>query len=115
MDPKDLNKAIKRHYHHIPNAEDILSCMAGATVFSKLDASSGYWQIQVDEESSKLLTFNSPYGRYKFKRLPSGVLHASEVFQANVAEILEGIEGVQNAQDDIIVWGKKKAEHDSRL
>ena len=115
LDPKDLNKAIKRHYHHIPNAEDILSRMAGATVFSKLDASSGYWQIQVDEESSKLLTFNSPYGRYKFKGLPFGVLHASEVFQADVAEILEGIEGVQNAQDDIIVWGKTKVEHDSRL
>ena len=70
LDPKDLNRAIKRHYHHIPNAEDILSRMAGATVFGKLDASSGYWQIQLDEESSKLLTFNSPYGRYKFKRLP---------------------------------------------
>ena len=59
--PKDLNKAIKRHYHHIPNAEDILSRMAGATVFSKLDALSGYWQMQVDEESSKLLPINSPY------------------------------------------------------
>ena len=45
LDPKDLNKAIKGHYHHIPTAEDILSRMAGATVFSKLDASSGYWQI----------------------------------------------------------------------
>ena len=115
LDPKDLNKAIKRHYHHIPTAEDILFRMAGATVFSKLDASSGYWQIQVDEVSSKLLTFNSPFGRYKFKRLPFGVLHSSEVFQADVAEILEGIEGVQNAQDDIMVWGKTKTEHDNRL
>ena len=115
LDPKDLNKAIKRHYHHIPTAEDILSCMAGGTVFSKLDASSDYWQIHVDEDSSKLLIFNSPFGRYKFKRLPFGVLHASEVFQADVAEILKGIEGVQNAQDDIIVWGKTKTEHDNRL
>ena len=115
LDPKDLNKAIKRHYHHIPTAEDILSCMAGATVFSKLDALSGYWQIQVDEESSKLLTFNSPFGRYKFKRLPFGVIHVSEVFQADVAEISEGIEGVQNAQDYIIVWGKTKTEHDNHL
>ena len=89
--------------------------MTGATVFSKLDASSGYLQIQVNEASSKLLKFNSPYGRYKFKRFPFGVLHASEVFQADGAEILEGIEGVQNEQDDIIAWGKTKAEHYSRL
>ena len=115
LDPKDLNKAIKRHHYQLPTAEDILSRMSGAKFFSKLDASSGYWQICVDKESSKLLTFNSPFGRYKFNRLPFGVHHASEVFQADVAEILEGIEGVQNAQDDIIIWGSTKAEHDQRL
>ena len=103
LDPKDLNKAIKRHHYQLPMAEDILSRMSGAKFFSKLDASSGYWQICVDKESSKLLTFNSPFGRYKFNRLPFGVHHASEAFQADVAEILEGIEGVQNAQDDIII------------
>ena len=115
FDPKDLNKAIKRHHYQLPTAEDILSRMSGAKFFSKLDASSGYWQICVDKESSKLLTFNSPFGRYKFNRLPFGVHHASEVFQADVAEILEGLEGVQNAQDDIIIWGSIKAEHDQHL
>ena len=64
LDPKDLNKAIKRHHYQLPTAEDILSRMSGAKFFSKLDASSGYWQICVDKESSKLLTFNSPFGRY---------------------------------------------------
>ena len=115
LNPKDLNKAIKRHHYQLPTAEDILSRMSGAKFFCKLDASSGYWQICVDKESSKLLTFNSPFGRYKFNRLPFGVHHASEVFQADVAEILEGLEGVQNAQDDIIIWGSTKAEHDQRL
>ena len=110
-----MNKAIKRHHYQLPTAEDILSRMSVAKFFSKLDASSGYWQIYVDKESSKLLTFNSPFGRYKFNRLPFGVHHASEVFQADVAEILEGLEGVQNAQDDIIIWGSTKAEHDQRL
>ena len=66
---------------------------------TKLDASSGYWQIKVDQESSKLLTFNTPFGRYRFLRLPYGVHSASEVFQASVAKILEGIEGCCNSQD----------------
>ena len=57
LDPKDLNKAIKRHYHQIPTAEDILSRMAGATVFSKIDASSGYWQIQVRRGKFKAAYF----------------------------------------------------------
>ncbi|CAB4013857.1 Hypothetical predicted protein [Paramuricea clavata] len=89
--------------------------MTGARYFSKLDASSGYWQTKLDEESSKLLCFNSPFGRYKFNRLPFGVSNASEIFQLDIAEIIEGIEGAANAQDDIIVWGDTKEVHDQSL
>ena len=85
---------MKRHHYQLPTADDILLRMSGAKVSSKLDASSGYWQICVDKESSKLLTFNSSFGRYKFNRFPFGVHHAKDVSQADVAEILEGLEGV---------------------
>ena len=56
LDPRDLNKAIKRHHHPMPTVDEILAKLGGAKMFSKLDASSGYWQIKVDDESSKLLT-----------------------------------------------------------
>ena len=115
LDPRDLNQAIKRQHYQLPTAEDILSQMAGAKYFSKLDASSGYWQLKLDEQSSKLLAFHTPFGRYKFKRLPFGVNCASEIFQAEVTEILEGLEGCANAQDDIVVWGDTKDNHDRRL
>ena len=115
LDPRDLNQAIKSQHYQLPTAEDILSQMAGAKYFSKLDASSGYWQLKLDEESSKLLAFHTPFGRYKFKRLPFGVNCASEIFQAEVTEILEGLEGCANAQDDIVVWGDTKDNHDRRL
>ena len=115
LDPKDLNQAIKRPHLQLPIAEDIISKMSGAKYFSKLDASSGYWQIQLDDDSSNLLCFNSPFGRYKFNRLPFGVSNASEIFQMDIAEIIEGIEGAANAQDDIIIWGETKEIHDQRL
>ena len=109
LDPKDLNQAIKRSHLQLPTAEDIISKMTGAQYFSKLDASSGYWQTKLGEESSKLLCFNSPFGRYKFNRLPFGVSNASEIFQLDIAEIIEGVEGAAIAQDDIIlVWGDTK-------
>lgn len=44
MDPKDLNENIKREYYQIPTREEIISEMAGATYFTKLDASQGFWQ-----------------------------------------------------------------------
>ena len=83
--------------------------MSGARYFSKLNASSGYWQTKLDEESC----FNSCFN--KFNRLPFGVSNAPEIFQMDMAEIIEGIEGVANAQDDIIVWGDTKEVHDQRL
>ena len=115
LDPRPLNKAIKREYQSMPTAEEIMSEMAGAKFFSKIDASSGYWQIRLDEESSNLTTFSTPFGRFKFTRLPFGIHSASEVFQGKVAEIIEGTEGARNYQDDIIVWGSTKEEHDDRL
>ena len=104
LDPRNLNQVIKRHHLQLATAEKIVAQMAGARLFTKLDASNGYWQIKVDEESSKLLTFNIPFGRYRFLRLPNGVHSASEVFQASVAQIIAGIDGCCNSQDDIIIW-----------
>ena len=115
LDPKDLNRAVKREFSQMPTAEETMSRMSGATIFSKLDASAGYWQVKVDEASSDLLAFNTPFGRFKFKRLPFGVHCASEVFSKRISEILDGLDGVAHIQDDIIVWGTDQENHDNNL
>ena len=76
LDPRDLNKTIKKQHYKLPTAEELFSEMTGARYFSKLDASNGYWQIKIDTESSKLLTFATPFGKFCFKRLPYGTLSA---------------------------------------
>ena len=115
LDPKDLNQVTKRHRLQLSTPEKITARTADARFFTKLDASSGYWQIEVDKESSKLLTFNTSFGRYRFRGLPYGVHSASDVFQASLAEIIEGIDGCCNSQDDTINWGKDQQEHDARV
>ena len=94
LDPRPLNKAIKREHLHLPTAEEIFSQMSGASYFSKLDASSGYWQIKVDEQSSNLLTFGTPSGRYRFKRLPYGIHSASEVFREKLLPLFRTYQAV---------------------
>ena len=115
IDPRQLNKAIKRQHHKMPTTDEILAEMADAKFFSKVDASSGYWQIQVSDESTNLLTFATPWGRYKFLRLPFGIHSATEVFQVEVANIIAGLTGCVNLQDDIIIWGRTQEEHDKNL
>ena len=91
--------------------------MSGAKYFSKLDASSGYWQIKVDRESSNLLTFGTTIGRFRFKRLPYayGIYSVSEFFQKTVSSIISDIQGSANSQDDIVIWAKTLAEHENHL
>ncbi|XP_053326251.1 uncharacterized protein K02A2.6-like [Spea bombifrons] len=115
LDPRDLNKAIKREHFKLPTREEIMSQFANAKYFSKLDASSGFWQLKLDEDSSKLCTFNSPYARYRFLRLPFGIASAPEVYHKTIHMLYEHIEGVDTSMDDIIIWGTTKEEHDSRL
>ena len=67
-----------------------------AKYFCKLDTSNVYWQVLLDEESSHLLTFNTPFGRYFFLRMPFGIHSASEICQAYIAEIIENLPGVLN-------------------
>ena len=74
-----------------------------------------YWQLKLEEESSKLCTFNTPFRRYRFLRLPFGIVSASETFQRVMSQIVEDTEGCEAVMDDIVVWGKDQAEHDMLL
>ena len=64
LDPADLNKAVKREHYPIPTEEEIVAKIPDATVFTVLDAKSGYLQMKLDYESSLLTTMNTPIGRY---------------------------------------------------
>ena len=86
IDPVKLNHVIIRPVHRGQTVSDILSKLSGATYFSLLDATSGFWNCALDEESSKLTTFATPYHRYRFKRLPFGLSCAGDLFQAKIDE-----------------------------
>ncbi|XP_021348815.1 uncharacterized protein K02A2.6-like [Mizuhopecten yessoensis] len=115
IDPRDLNKAIQREHFTLKTVEEVAAMMPGAKIFSKLDATSGFWQMRLDNESSKLCTFNTPFGRYRFMRLPFGVNSAPEVFQRAISEMVHDIDGTEAIIDDILIWGVTQEEHDQRL
>ncbi|KAI7800948.1 hypothetical protein IRJ41_015739, partial [Triplophysa rosa] len=87
----------------------------GAQYFSKLDASQGFWQLKLHEDSTKYCTFNARFGRYSFLCLPFGIISASEIFHRAMEHVIEGLEGVRAYVDDIVVWGSSVQEHNQRL
>ena len=104
-----------RERHPLPSVDQVLAQLAGAKVFSKLDANSGFWQIPLSQESIPLTTFITPFGRYCFHRLPFGITSAPEHFQRRMSELVGDIEGVVCLIDDILVYGRTQEEHDERL
>ncbi|XP_052751506.1 uncharacterized protein K02A2.6-like [Galleria mellonella] len=115
LDPRELNRAIQRAHFQLPTVSELASRLHGARYFSVLDANAGFWAVVLDDESADLCTFSTPFGRYKFLRLPFGVNCASEVFHAKLRQHLEDLEGVDNYVDDVIVWGETRQIHDMRL
>ena len=86
-----------------------------AQYFTVLDATSGYWAMPLSKESSILTTFQTPYRRYRYLRMPFGICSAQEVFQKKMARIFEGLSGVHIIVHDILVAGSTVEEHDGRL
>ena len=115
VDLKPLNESVLREVHPLPKVDDTLAQLAGATLFTKLDANSGFWQIPLSEQSRPLTTFITPFGRYHFNKLPFGISSAPEHFQRRMSRILEGLEGVVCQMDDILVFGQNETQHDARL
>ena len=112
LDPPDLNQAREREDFKPPSLEMISNTLNGCKVFSVVDIAYCYWHQKLTEKSSFLCTFNSPFGRYRFKRMPFGISCASEVAQKMVEKHFGDISGALPVFDDIITGGKNEQEHD---
>ena len=114
LDPKELNKAILREHHHIPTLEDIAHKFAGMKTFTIMDMKHAYWHVPLNRRSHLLTTFNTPFGRRCFLRLPFGIVSSAEVFEKRVEEIFGDL-NVAIYFDDLIVFGKDQEDHDRNL
>ncbi len=115
VDMQEANKAVKREKHLMPTIDNLVADLNGATIFSKLDLSSGCYQLELEPESHRITTFSTHVGLRRYKRLMFGINAASEIFHNAIEEILTGLPGCKNISDDIIVFGATTAEHDQNL
>lgn len=115
IDPRALNECIQREHYLIPTIEDLTVGLVGKKIFSVLDLTHGFWQLELDEESSLLTTFMSPFGRFKFNRVPFGISCIPELFQKKMVQIFGDIDGVTIYFDDFCIAGEDEASHDRTM
>ena len=115
VDLSKLNEYVRRENDPLPAVDTTLGRLAGCKVFSKLDANPEFWQIKLAWESRQPTTFITPWGRFSFNVLPSGINSGSEKFQKNTNQILQGLEGVECNTSDVLVHGRNREEHEERL
>ena len=106
-----INQSVEDEPYVLPTTQDLYTALVGSKVFSKLDLSHAYAQLNVDKESQEYLTISTHKGLYSYLKLPYGVKSSPKIFQAKMNQILQGIEKCVCKQDDILVGGNDWQEN----
>lgn len=111
IDYRRLNCATVFDAEPMPSPESIFSKMTGKKFVSKIDLSKGYWQVPMADESKPLTAFSTPSGLYQFRTMPFGLVNAPATFSRMMRKLLQGMNGVENFIDDVIVFTDTFEEH----
>ncbi|CAI5657640.1 unnamed protein product [Oreochromis niloticus] len=101
-----LNARTVKDAHPLPHPADALAALGGNGLFSTMDLTSGYYNVEVYEEDRKYTAFTSPFGLYEYNRMPQGLCNSPATFM----RMMLGIFGDQNFLsvlcylDDVLVF-----------
>ena len=105
LEPRGLNTALMREHYTLPTLDAMLNKLRGAKVFSKADLRNAFWHLTLDDESPDLTVMGTPFGCYKWRRLPYGLNVSSEVFQKRMLTAFSDMDNVRIIADDILICG----------
>ena len=115
LDARNVNKAIQSTNSPIPRQEDIKSRLANATVFSKMDFKSAFWQLELHPDSRYLTVFHANDKLYRYKRLTMGLKPAQGELNSALQPLFAHIPLAHLIHDDLIIAATTPDEHDAAL
>ena len=112
VDFRHLNKNIVRPLFDAATPfQAVRTIPAGMKFFTVIDALKGYHQVPLDEESTALTTFSTPFGRYQYLRLPFGVSHAGDDYGRRVSEVFDDLPNCRRVMEDVVVFSETYDAH----
>ena len=113
VDYRKLNAATIADTYPLPRIDDCLDSLGDATIFTTLDANSGYWQVPVAHEDRDKTTFTTFMGTFRHKRMPFGLRNAPATFQRALDMILSGVRWQTCLVyiDDVIIFSRNVEDH----
>ena len=90
--------------------DDVIKKLKGARYFAVFDTSKGFFHVPLDQESKMLTAMLTPFGIHVYNVLTMGLSNATDVFETCIREILEGLSGVTNIADDVLIFGRTESE-----
>ena len=116
-DFRALNQITVKNRYPLPRIEDLQDCLQKAKVFSKIDLTSGYWQIPIRQEDQRKTAFRTRYGHYEWKVMPFGLCNAPATFQRMMNDVFRDLLDVCLViyLDDILIFSESEEQHETHL
>ena len=113
LDCRYINDLTENQYFPLPRVDDTIDSLSGASIFSVVDMTSGYHQVELEEESSEMCAFSTRKGHYQYTKMPMGLRGSGMTFQKMVTLLMSGMlhTDVLAYLDDCILYGTNVSQH----
>ncbi|WUR04938.1 endonuclease [Vairimorpha necatrix] len=112
IDYRKVNEIINDEQFDIPKIFENLQLIWNMAYYTKIDLKNGFNKIPIEQKIQGITAFKIINKTYMYKRIPFGIRSGPKIFQKTITRMLEELGNCFVYIDDIIVYGKDKAEHD---
>ena len=107
LDPTDLNTHIIHPICNMRTLEEIIDMLKGSMYFAVFSSTKSFFHVPVDRESKQLMAMLTPIGIYLYNVLAMDLSNATDIFKKCMQNIVDGLEGVVNIANDVLVFAMK--------